>query len=646
MRIFHNSQQEFFRTPFGAVKCGSNVILRLLVQGERSDFKVFVRLWQENEEKLVQMHKTGFADNSFIYEASFVVPENPQLLWYYFAVQFGGRSIYYCNNGDFLGGEGIMCDFPGNSYQITVYSKSFSPPKWLREGVMYQIFTDRFYRPGAVIKKDRGYFIHEHWYGCPRHDLLDRYGKQANRDFFGGNIWGIIEKLPYLKALGVTILYLNPIFDAYSNHKYDTGDYGHVDEMFGGDAAFDALCKKAGSMGIKVILDGVFSHTGSDSRYFNKENRYNSIGAYQSQNSPYYDWFRFEDYPGEYDCWWGVKTLPNVNEEESSYMDYIIRGEDSIVKQWIRKGAAGWRLDVADELPESFLKALYNAVKEENPDSAVIGEVWEDASNKVSYGELREYLLGADMDSVINYPFRDSLLDFLTGKANSAMLGRKIMSLFENYPKEVFYSLMNGIGSHDVPRVLTVLGGAPDYKTLDLDAQKAYKMGENERKTAKKRLKLAVLIQFLMPGMPFIYYGDEAGLEGMGDPFNRRCYPWGREDREILAWYRRIIKIRHEYPVLKTGEFKILPQGEDVFVFLRYNKNGADAFGEPAEDSLMLAAVNSNPHESRQINADLSEYGVTRLKGIIEPFEAICADGIFSFSLEALGFTLLAGFGG
>ena len=320
--------------------------------------------------------------------------------------------------------------------------------------------------------------------------IKDMDGNIVRWDFYGGNLLGVKKKLEYIKSLGVSVIYFNPIFDSPSCHKYDTGDYEKINPMFGDEEIFKDLCNEAEKIGIKIILDGVFSHTGSDSKYFNKFGNYNSLGAYQSLQSPYYRWYRFNDYPDLYEAWWGFSNMPNIDELNPSYLDYIIRDDNSIVEKWIRLGASGWRLDVADELPDEFIKILKKKLKEVDKDSVLIDEVWEDASNKVSYSRKREYLFGNELDSVTNYPLRQIILDLVRNYIGNKSFIRRYLSLKENYPKEYFYSTMNMLGNHDTERVLTMLNNSVEL------------------------LKEAVAIQMTLPGVPLIYYGDEAGLTG------------------------------------------------------------------------------------------------------------------------------------
>ena len=360
--------------------------------------------------------------------------------------------------------------------------------------------------------------------------IKDSQGSIARWDFYGGNLLGVMKKLDYIKSLGVNIIYFNPIFDSPSCHKYDTGDYEKIDQMFGDEEVFKELCSKAEKLGIKVILDGVFSHTGSDSKYFNKLGNYDSLGAYQSLQSPYYRWYRFNDYPNIYESWWGFSNMPNVDELNPGYIDYIIKRDGSIIEKWIRNGASGWRLDVADELPDEFIKLLKDKLRSVKKDSVLIGEVWEDASNKISYSRKREYLFGKELDSVTNYPLRQIILDLVRKYIGIGYFIKKYKSLMENYPKEYFYSTMNILGNHDTERVLTMLGN-----NIEL-------------------LRIAVTIQMTLPGVPLIYYGDEAGLAGGKDPDNRKSFPWDRENKDIQKKYKDISRIRSTENSLKKGD--------------------------------------------------------------------------------------------
>ena len=381
--------------------------------------------------------------------------------------------------------------------------------------------------------------------------LPDERGEIRNRDFFGGNLAGISEKLTYLKSIGVNTLYLCPIFEADSNHRYNTGDYEKIDPMLGTEEDFRLLCEKAHSLGIRIMLDGVFNHTGSNSRYFNADGTYPELGAAQSMESLYYPWYAFFHWPERYDAWWGIKTLPAVNETCPSYLDYIIRGDNSIIRRWLRAGADAWRLDVADELPDAFIAEIRSVMTEEKPDSFLLGEVWEDGSNKIAYDRRRRYLLGRETHGLMNYPFRTAALAYLQG-GGAEDFREAMEAIRENYPRPAFYSAMNLLGTHDTPRILTMLGaaGSPEDRT----ARAEYRMSAEERERGLRLLRAGAVLLFAFPGSPTIYYGDEAGMEGFEDPFNRRTFPWGKEDGDLISWFSTLGKLRKTLAPLRRGE--------------------------------------------------------------------------------------------
>ena len=547
IQIFHDSQNSDLRQPFGAVSIGTKVKIRLWTSKKCLAYINLINFYNNQIE--IQMNEIGWSDsvNNWIYEIEVDTHDSIGLIYYYFRVNYYGQDIIYGNNIEALGGIGQVYFNEPVSYQITVYSKN-NVPDWYKQGIIYQIFVDRFFNgqeEGKVLNPKKNTFIYGNWDDNPMY-IKDMDGNIVRWDFYGGNLLGVKKKLEYIKSLGVSVIYFNPIFDSPSCHKYDTGDYEKIDPMFGDEEIFKDLCNEAEKIGIKIILDGVFSHTGSDSKYFNKFGNYNSLGAYQSLQSPYYMWYRFNDYPDLYEAWWGFSNMPNIDELNPSYLDYIIRDDNSIVEKWIRLGASGWRLDVADELPDEFIKILKKKLKEVDKDSVLIGEVWEDASNKVSYSRKREYLFGNELDSVTNYPLRQIILDLVRNYIGNKSFIRRYLSLKENYPKEYFYSTMNMLGNHDTERVLTMLNNSVEL------------------------LKEAVVIQMTLPGVPLIYYGDEAGLTGGKDPSNRKSYPWGKENDEILEFYKTITAIRVAEEALKIGEIKFLDFNNGVLGYERF----------------------------------------------------------------------------
>ena len=579
MRVYHDSRDPNCRKPYGAVIAGGAVSLSIEIW-DAQIARCTCRLWIDGEgETLVPMTREESAERARF--SCDIKLNEPSITWYSFIIELSDGSVkrYGAAQGR-TGGEGQLYDYEPPSFQITVY-KERKAPRWYKDGIVYLVFPDRFRRgegwrqlaqkavPG-IHKNGPARVVEEDWYKPPMYKRNEK-GEVISWDFYGGTLSGIREKLGYLKELGVTVLYLNPIFEAASNHRYDTGNYMQVDPLLGGDDAFKELAAEARRMGISIILDGVFNHSGSDSLYFNIYGNYPTLGASQSKDSPYRDWYRFDNSPTGYECWWGVADMPNFEESNSDFRKLIFEGEDSVVRTWLRAGARGWRLDVADELPDSFIAGIKSAVIDElGDDGLLLGEVWEDASNKVSYGSLRRYLLGDELDSVMNYPLRKSLYDFLLGKSSSSEVRETLESLKENYPREAFYSALNLMGSHDRLRIMTAMGGAPDESTMSEQERGEYRLTDGMRGLAKGRIWLATLIQMTMPGVPCIYYGDEAGMEGYSDPFNRAGYPWGRQDVDLLNIYRNAISIRKLSPLFVDGDFSTVDCGsEDVFCFLR-----------------------------------------------------------------------------
>lgn len=566
----HNSHDLFYREPFGAVICSAQVHLRLKVSCCQNDqVEAVLHTYINHNVKCFNMQEESRDEETAVYHVLYQASDDPGIVWYHFEIKLNDQTFFYGNNWEKLGGQGVITEKDTPSYQITVHKK-IKIPEWYKDAIMYQIFVDRFLNGNEdqkVLAPKSGSLIHGNWYDTPYY-IKDKKGRVVRWDFFGGNLQGIIKKLPYLKSLGIGVVYLNPVFEASSNHKYDTGDYKKVDPMFGSMKDFQELMVKGKENGIRFILDGVFSHTGSDSIYFNKDGRYPELGAYQSKDSKYFSWFKFVNHPEEYESWWGVGTLPNVNEMEPSYQDFIY-GQDGVIQYWVKKGAEGWRLDVADELPDAFIKQLKKNMKAAGEESVLIGEVWEDASNKVSYGSLREYLWGDELDSIMNYPFRTIVIDFALGHISGQKAMHKFMNQFENYPKEIFYSNINLLGTHDVERILTILGEAEPAQSLSPEEQEKYKLSPEKKQLAIRRLKLLALIQMTFPGVPCIYYGDEAGMEGYADPYNRGTYPWGKENDELLKWYKKITHIRKKYNIFIQGDWSEFQCSEDLLGFIR-----------------------------------------------------------------------------
>ncbi len=550
---YYNPLDNFYKSQIGAIKAQTKITFRV-----KGDFGSVVFVCRNDETNDIIRQPMTFIDGVFSVSLEF----ERGLYWYFFDL---------CN-GEFIGlGNhygGIITSNPKN-FQLSVFESDYCVPKWLKGGLIYQIFPDRFYSYDKNKTIEEGKVLHEIWGETPVYKPNEK-GKIINNDFFGGDFKGIIEKLPYIKSLGATVIYLNPIFKAYSNHRYDTGNYMEVDQLLGTEEDFELLINKAADYGIKIVLDGVFNHTGDDSLYFNKYGRYGEDGAFCNPNSKYRSWFKFSDYPNTYESWWGITTLPATDKNNLDYIDYIT-GKNGVIEKYTALGVGGWRLDVVDELPEHFVKAIRNAVKGVNSDAVIIGEVWEDASNKIAYGIRRKYFQGKELDSVMNYPLKNAILDFVT-TGNVKTLSYTIKEQIDHYPKMVLDSLMNLLSTHDTFRLLSALSGI-DATLMSKDDMAKSILSGVELEKAILKLKVATLLQFTLCGVPSIYYGDEIGMQGFKDPLNRGCFPWGKENQEILSWYRLLSNIRTNYSVFSDGEFVEEYSTNGVYAFKRFDKN-------------------------------------------------------------------------
>lgn len=635
LKIEHNTRNIFYKNPFGALTTEQSAQIRLAISG--AGIPNSVKIFYINKDKETNSFNMPYVNEVCgfcIYEANIPPQHKCGNIWYYFEVVTSDGIVYYGNNAEGLGGIGkIYENVPDKLFQITIYSADYQTPNWWKNSVCYQIFCDRFFNGNedGTFNGKRNDIIKHSWGDEPFYQPSQFGGEYLANDFFGGNLKGIMKKLEYLSQLGISSVYLNPIFKAFSNHKYDTGDYMKIDEMFGTEEDFKNLCNAAEKYGIRIILDGVFNHTGSDSKYFNKKGNYPEAGAYQSESSKYFEWYNFKKWNTDYESWWGMLTLPQVNEKSLSYQNYILKDDDSVVKHWLKAGAYGWRLDVVDELPEFFVKILHDEVKKQNPEAVIIGEVWEDASNKVSYGEEREYFLGNSLDSVMNYPMREALILAVMGKITAEELDERLMSLKENYPKPAYYSLLNMISTHDTERILTALSGAPDRKSISREEQARYHIDGELLKKSIERVKQIVIMQMLMPGVPCIYYGDEAGLQGYGDPFCRNTYPWGNENQDLLNWYKSAIALRKGSRAYVEGEFETIYKVGNAYAFIRY-KN---------DDKHVVVANFSDV--SVWVRLDLARFDIHSLNSELEEEYYSAEDGIFYIEIQARGVKVFDG---
>ena len=607
MRAYHDSRELKFRSPFGAVALGGAVSVSIDTwEGEPEWAELRVRVNNKSEEYYPMDREGG----RFTCR---VTPASADLYWYNCLLRYPDGSVrWYGPRRGSVGGVGELYEDGCPEYQITVYVPR-KMPEWYKNAICYQIFPDRFHR-GADWKERAEKVLSQKRAGTPKAVLEDwdapvgykrlPDGRIKTWEFYGGTLEGITEKLDYLKGMGITAIYLNPIFEAASNHRYDTGDYRKIDGLLGDEESFRRLCAEAEKRGISLILDGVFNHTGCDSKYFNKFGNYPGPGAYQGPESRYFDWFRFYDFPAKYECWWGNEDLPDVEEHNPGYKSYICGDADSVVRHWLRLGARGWRLDVADELPDDFIADIKSAIVAEKGDQGLLmGEVWEDASNKVAYGELRRYFLGGELDCVMNYPLRSAVLYFLMGSNSAQNVLETVRSLQENYPPESFNACLNLMGSHDRARILTALGGAPAPESISDEEKAKYRLSDAQRGLAKGRLWLLALLQMTLPGVPCVYYGDEAGMEGYADPYNRGPFPWGHEDQNCRTIYRNAINLRRAFPELPGASFEPFAFGDDVFGFYR-----------EWEDGGIVVAVNRG-WEERRITLDAHGREVSDILG-------------------------------
>ncbi len=581
-----DSANKIYKPHFGAIKAGETLLLRILIHNDAHVHDAYLCITPDGGEYYeIHLEPREWLEDYRYYDTA--VKLDTGLYWYSFRYTSDYGDFFVTKTDSTLG----IVSNDGEKWQQTVYSADFKTPDFLDGGIIYQIFPDRFYNSGKKkenIPKDR--FLVDDWSKQPEH--RQNNGKcSLGNDYYGGDFAGIEQKLPYLAELGVSVIYLNPIFEAHSNHRYNTADYMKIDGMLGDENDLKSLCKSAKKQGISIIIDGVFSHTGDDSIYFNKYKRYGEGGAYNDFNSPYRKWYSFGNYDCGYSAWWGVPSLPEVNEQDDSYLKFIT-GENGVIRKWLSCGISGIRLDVADELPDKFLFALRKCVKAYDENAYILGEVWEDASNKISYGARRKFLLGNQLDSVMNYPFANAIIDYVCSGSSEKLL-KTVETVLENYPSESIRTLMNHIGTHDTARVITAIANY-GKNCGNRDWQSGQRLTENEYNFAILRLKIAAVIQYSLPGVPSLFYGDEAGLEGFGDPFCRATYPWGKENTDLLDFYKALGILRRKNTVFKNGEFTPVESSCGLFAFLRSNKN---------ENLLVAANASENEREFENTNS-------------------------------------------
>lgn len=585
--IKYNSWSTDFKKPFGAVQVGTEVAFKLDITD------VFVK---EATLVMYQDDYQNYQEQQLVYQydtqdfKTQIKLQQPGLYFYYFKIVYLADNIEKtCYYGSFAqGGWGQIYQQVQDvqTYQLTCFKQPARTPKWYQEGIFYQIFPDRFANGnphGEINSPKKNSFLYATQEDDPYY-IVNKKGEIVRWDFFGGNFKGIMQKIPYLKKLGVTGIYLNPIFEASSNHRYDTSDYLKIDAMLGTQADFEELLSQLHAADIRVILDGVFNHVGQNSRYFNARQLYGpQEGATQNLQSPYYSWFDFEKYPTKYASWWGISDLPTIKKDCLAYQNFIAgTAKTSVLSYWNQFQIDGWRLDVVDELTPAFVHKIRQNLAQ-YPEKVLLGEVWEDASNKMAYGQRRDYIQGDNLHGVMNYPLRQAILDIFSNDVNLADVCQRMMSLRENYPWDFYLNSLNNLGTHDTVRIKTAL------------------------QNNQAKLKLAFLLLFILPGVPCLYYGDEVGLTGGKDPDNRKFYPWGREDHDLLAEVQSLSLRRQQESVLRTGDL-CLYNTEHLILIGRYQAQKAQVYViNPTEKTVQDEQTLWSYHDELQLAPLLKE---------------------------------------
>jgi pullulanase len=551
MKVTYDSWQKQYKTPFGAIQANTLVTWAIAIDQPVQEADLW--LTKLNEDPVA--YPMNYNDETQKYETQVRVGSSG-LYNYYFAIK-QNNQMFYVDQGLFGQGRLRQDDHNLKQYQLICYERKVPQVDWYDQGVVYQIFPDRFANGnpyGEVTGRKKNSFLYATEEDTPYYVKNSR-GEITRWDFFGGNLAGIRKKLPYLKKLGVNTIYLNPIFLATSNHRYDTVDYMKIDPMLGDEDDLRGLIHDLHQNGMHLLLDGVFNHVGQESIYFQE--------AIKDKSSHYYSWFNFIDYPEEYQSWWGVSSLPEVNKSNPEYQDFIY-GDHGVLAKWMKDQVDGWRLDVADELPMDFLRNIRNRLMKENC-QVMIGEVWGDASDKFVNSEYRPYTFGDNLTGVMNYPVRNFIVGLLTSENNDAEIAlmNKLALLVEHYPTNFLRNCLNNIGTHDTVRIKTAL--------------------QND----EKLVLLAFGLMFMLPGVPCIYYGDEAGLIGDKDPDNRRFFPWGRESRSLIAQVSKWINVRKQNPVLVKIKIGFLHIATGINAIVRYD-----------EKVIMVYCINKNKAET------------------------------------------------
>ena len=563
----HLPMEEYYRSPFGAVKCGETVTLRLVA----ADFDGSAELLANGAAYPMER------EDEDAFAVDYTAPAEAGAVRYCFRL----------SNGVSFGAFGATAG-DAEPWQLTVYDADFTVPAWAKGAIMYQILPDRFAPGGDAFDKGVRYHrtlgrhveVHRKW-DDPVKYLPSTRDVYYPDDFYGGTLRGLTDMLPELREMGVQCIYLNPVFESDSNHRCNTADYKRIDPLLGDEGEFRALCGEARSYGIHVVLDGVFTHTGDDSVYFNKFSHYETPGAWQGESSPWYSWYRFENFPEQYVTWKGIPSLPEVNRDDPAWQEEIVRGEDSVLKHWLRRGVDGWRIDTAQEFSDALLSEMRRAVKSERPDALLVGEVWEDATTQWKDGAVRRYAMGGGLDSVMNYPLRAAMLNYALFQCDAAGLRDFLATQKMNYPAPMYHCLVNLLGSHDTARIRTVLGCGVFGDNMSPEERANFRLTEAQSLRGRALQKLLAALQYALPGMPCVYYGDEEGMQGFSDPFCRATYELGMEEESLRDFYIELGRMRNGSEVLRTGDAAFASYGYDVICVLRW-------IGE----KVVLAAVN------------------------------------------------------
>lgn len=518
------------------------------------------------------------------YKMNYIQKEDEQISKFTVRVSFEDVGIHYFYFEIFLNGQKTIVKYDyqleqpttndGDLWKVTVYDRQFETPDWAKGKLIYHVFTDRFFKSEKYITPAMPGRTQLYWGEMPTWKP-NADGEIKNEEFFMGNLLGIQEKLDYLIELGVEILYLSPICMSQSNHRYDTANYKKVDPYLGNEDSMKNLCKEAHKRGMKVILDAVFNHTGNDSVYFNEYAHYKELGAYQSKDSKYYDMFA-KTQDGKFRYWWGFKNLPECDGTNKKWIEFIC-GKRGVIDVWFSWEIDGLRLDVADELTDEFIEEIRIAVHRNKKDGFIVGEVWDHAIEKEIYGKKRQYLLGKGLDSVMNYPFSNAIIKYIRFGDAKCFKGT-ISAILDEYPECAISTLMTSLSTHDIARAMTTSAGDGinniAYQwvwNVSEGRQWQYlhdSLGENYD-IARKRFKLETIIQYFLPGNPCIFYGDEAGLCGYNDPFNRKCYPWGKEDNDLIAFFKLLGKVKKSVTEIYKLDLNIIYITNEVLIFER-----------------------------------------------------------------------------